>query len=148
MKDPFAPASTLPVSLQSHPAMPGRILEKLSPHPFALPFADQTTVALPIKGGPLKLFLVIPAIVLAARFPSALCAFFRRRIRHIGKLLEDVTRRIEEGPLELLKLRNISRGVYLVRCDAILFYDHTYLCCARNKRPNVIIISYGFSDVV
>ncbi len=62
--------------------MPGWILEELSPHPFALPFADQTTVALPITGGPLKLFVVIPAIIARTGSASALSTLGWIRVGH------------------------------------------------------------------
>jgi len=59
MVDPPISATLLPLNLQINPNTPGRILDELSAHPFTLPFADQTTVALPITGGPIKLFGVI-----------------------------------------------------------------------------------------
>jgi hypothetical protein len=82
MVNPFAFAPPRPIHLKPYLHPERRILRQLSLGEFALPFADQTTVALPIMGGPQKLFIPVPAIIARTGSASTLGTFFRRRIWH------------------------------------------------------------------
>ena len=75
-------ATLLPLNLQINPNTPGWIRNELSAHPFALSFADQTTIALPITGGSLKFSGVIAAIVALTCLASGFGAATRIGIRH------------------------------------------------------------------